>query len=98
MMTLRQQMMAALQGDFMDQRDLSQALRIREKEVALHLPHIAKSAAAHKLRWQVRPAYCENCNYIFKDRKRLTPPSKCPRCRASRIRGPWYKIDDCGGS
>ena len=78
MMTLRQQMIAVLQGRFMDQRELSQAVGIREKEVAFHLPHIARSAAAHKLGWQVQPAYCEN---------------KCPRCRTSRIRGPWYKID-----
>ena len=93
MMTLRQQMIAVLQGRFMDQRELSQAVGIREKEVAFHLPHIARSAAAHKLGWQVQPAYCENCNYVFKDRKRLAPPGKCPRCRTSRIRGPWYKID-----
>jgi predicted Zn-ribbon and HTH transcriptional regulator len=85
-------MIAALQGRFMDQHELSQALGIREKEVALHLPHIAKSAAAHKLAWQVRPAYCEACRYSFKDRRRLTPPGKCPRCRASRVRGPWFKI------
>ena len=85
-------MISALQRKSMDQRELSQALGIREKEVAAHLPHIAKSAKAKKLNWQTQPAYCENCNYSFKDRKRLTPPSKCPRCRSSRIQGPWYRI------
>ena len=90
--TLRQQMMDALQGKAMDLRQLSQALGIREKEVVLHLPHIARSAAAKKLKWQILPAYCESCGYSFKDRKRLTPPSKCPRCRDSRIKGPWYQI------
>jgi predicted Zn-ribbon and HTH transcriptional regulator len=90
--TLRQQIMAALQGKAMNLRELSQTLGIREKEVALHLPHIARSAAAKKLIWQILPAYCESCNYSFKDRKRLTPPSKCPRCRTSRIQGPWYRI------
>jgi predicted Zn-ribbon and HTH transcriptional regulator len=90
--TIRQQMIDVLQGRAMDLRDLSQALGIREKEVVLHLPHIAKSVAAKKMKWQVQPAYCESCNYTFKDRRRLTPPSKCPRCRVSRIRGPWYQI------
>jgi predicted Zn-ribbon and HTH transcriptional regulator len=85
-------MIRALLRKSMDQRELSQALGIREKEVALHLPHIAKSARAKKLTWQTRPAYCEECNYSFKDRRRLTPPSKCPRCRSSRIQGPWYRI------
>jgi transcriptional regulator len=90
--TLRQQMISALQRKAMDQRELSQALGIQEKEVVLHLPHIAKSAKAKKLKWQIQPAYCEACNYSFKDRKRLSPPSKCPRCRSSRIQGPWYRI------
>lgn len=90
--TIRQQMINALQGKAMDLRELSQALGIREKEVIVHLPHIAKSAAAKKMKWQVQPAYCEQCNYSFKDRRRLTPPSKCPHCQASRIKGPWYKI------
>jgi predicted Zn-ribbon and HTH transcriptional regulator len=90
--TLRQQMIDALQGKAMDLRELSQTLGIREKEVVLHLPHIAKSIAAKKGKWQLQPACCESCNFSFKDRRRLTPPSKCPRCRASRIRGPWYQI------
>jgi predicted Zn-ribbon and HTH transcriptional regulator len=90
--TLRQQMINALLRGFMDQRQLSQTLGIREKEVALHLPHIARSAKAKKLNWQVRPAYCEDCSYSFKDRRRLTPPGKCPRCRSSRIQGPWFHI------
>ncbi len=85
-------MIDALQGKAMDLRELSQTLGIREKEVVLHLPHIAKSVSARKLTWQILPAYCESCNYSFKDRKRLTPPSKCPRCRSSRIKGPWYRI------
>jgi predicted Zn-ribbon and HTH transcriptional regulator len=85
-------MICALLRKSMDQRELSQTLGIREKEVALHLPHIAKSARAKKLNWHTRPAYCENCHYSFKDRKRLTPPSKCPRCRSSRIQGPWHRI------
>jgi len=85
-------MICALLHKSMDQRELSQALGIREKEVAQHLPHIAKSVKAKKLTWQTQPAYCEECAYSFKDRRRLTPPSKCPRCRSSRIRGPWYRI------
>ena len=58
--TLRQKMIAALQNASMDQRQLSQALGVREKEIALHLPHIAKSVAARKMKWQVEPAFCED--------------------------------------
>lgn len=92
MKTLRQQMIEILQDMPMDRRDLSQALRISEKEVNGHLPHVAKSVTAQDMTWQVTPAYCEACNFTFKDRKRLTSPSKCPRCRASRIQGPWFQV------
>ena len=78
----------------MDVRDLSQALRISEKEVKFHLPHIARSVAARKARLEVVPARCESCDYTFSDRRRLSPPSKCPRCRMSRIQGPWYRVTE----
>ena len=92
--TIRQRMIAALHDKAMNLRELSQHLGIPEKEAALHLPHIAKSATARKMKWQIQPAYCENCDYSFKDRRRLNPPGKCPHCRSSRIQGPWYRIND----
>lgn len=76
----------------MDRRGLSQALGISEKEVDTHLPHVAKSVAARGLHWHVQPAYCDNCAYTFKDRRRLTSPGKCPRCRDTRILGPWFHV------
>jgi predicted Zn-ribbon and HTH transcriptional regulator len=85
-------MIAALKEAPHDMRDISQALRISEKEVKHHLPHIAKSVLARHHRLSVIPARCDNCDYIFADRKRLTPPGKCPRCRQSRIQGPWYHV------
>jgi hypothetical protein len=90
--TLRQRMIALLQASPMDRRDLSQALRISEKEVDGHLPHVGKSVAAQGMTWQVTPAYCDSCQYTFRDRKRCTPPSKCPKCKASRIQGPWFQV------
>lgn len=93
MNTLRQKMIEVLQKAPMDRRDLSQALRISEKEVVAHLPHVAKSVVARGMLWQVQPACCESCGYTYKDRKRLSTPSKCPRCRHSRIRGPWFQVN-----
>lgn len=90
--TLRQQIIAELQKASMDRRDLSQVLRISEKEVDIHLPHVAKTIEAQGLKWQVTPAYCENCQYTFKKRTRLSPPSKCPKCKNPRIHGPWFEV------
>jgi predicted Zn-ribbon and HTH transcriptional regulator len=92
MKTVRQQMISLLKAAPMDLRDLSQALRISEKEVKGHLPHIAKTVSASKDRLTVTPARCGGCDYAFTDRKRLSPPGKCPRCRQSRIQGPWYQV------
>jgi predicted Zn-ribbon and HTH transcriptional regulator len=92
MKTIRQQMISLLKMAPMDLRDLSQALRISEKEVKSHLPHIAKTLSARNDRLKVIPARCESCDYAFSDRKRLSPPGRCPRCRQSRIQGPWYQV------
>jgi len=46
--TTRQQMIVLLSESEMSARDISQAMRIREKEVYEHLPHIARSLEAQK--------------------------------------------------
>jgi hypothetical protein len=92
MKTLRQQMIALLQDQALDILALSQSLALREKEVIAHLPHIAKSVAGRGGRLRLRPAYCEGCGFEFKERHRLSPPSRCPRCKSSRILGPWYQV------
>ncbi len=92
MPTLRQQIIALLAERPMDLLALSQALGLREKETLAHLPHIAKSLAGRGGRLRLRPARCEGCGFEFKERRRLSPPSRCPRCKTARIQGPWYSI------
>jgi transcriptional regulator len=90
--TIRQQIVALLSERPMDLVALSQCLGLREKETLAHLPHIAKSMAGRGGRLGVQPAYCEGCGFEFKERRRLSPPSRCPRCKTARIQGPWYRI------
>jgi predicted Zn-ribbon and HTH transcriptional regulator len=92
MRTIRQHIIALIEQHPMDVMTISQTLGIREKETLSHLPHIAKSVAGRGDRLRVRPALCEGCGYEFKDRTRLSPPSRCPRCKTSRIQGPWYEV------
>ena len=72
--------------------ELSQELRIREKEVYEHLPHIARSLAAQGKRLVIRPSRCLKCAYVFEDRERFTRPGRCPRCRATHLMVPAYEI------
>jgi transcriptional regulator len=92
MPTIRQQIVAMLVKNPMDIVALSKSLGLREKEILAHLPHIVKSVAGRGGRLVVQPAYCEDCGFEFKDRRRLSPPSRCPRCKTARILGPWYRI------
>ena len=93
MRTLRQQIIHLLTDASMDLWSLSQALGLNEKEVLDHLPHIVKSLSAQKARLDVQPAVCRNCGFTFRERRRLSPPGRCPRCKQNRVEGPWYSVD-----
>jgi transcriptional regulator len=92
MQTVRQQIIAHLSRDEHSARDLSVAVRIREKEVYDHLSHIKRSLASQKKRLLIKVAQCLECRYLFRDRVRLTKPSKCPRCKGTHIEDPKYSI------
>lgn len=69
-------------------REISQAVGIKEKDVLDHLPHIARSIAAHEgegSRFAVEPSQCLECGFVFRKRDRLKTPSKCPVCRSEEI-------------
>ena len=92
MVTVRQQIISLLSQKEMDARALSREVRIREKEVYDHLVHIARSLAAKNKRLTVRPSRCLLCDYVFEDRKRLTRPGRCPRCKSTRLQNPVFSI------
>jgi len=90
--TLRQQIAALLQEEPMTAMEISRAVRIPEKEVYRHLPHIQKSVAGQGRELLVTPCTCRACGFVFKERRRLTRPSRCPRCRHIRINPPVIRI------
>ncbi len=84
-------MISMLVRESLGARDLSQMLGLPEKEVYAHLEHIAKTARHQDLRLVIDPEpVCLACGYVFKNRKRLTPPGRCPVCRATHISEPLY--------
>jgi predicted Zn-ribbon and HTH transcriptional regulator len=90
--TIRQRIIDLLSEHQLTAREISQAIGIREREVYGHLDHVARSTAAHRKRLVVDPARCLACGYVFENRKRLTRPSRCPRCRHSHLQEPTYQI------
>lgn len=72
------------------------ALR-RELELPVHvlsedLAHIDKSVRNEGVRLHVEPARCPPCGFVFHDRRRFTPPGRCPKCRNQRLRGPYLTV------
>jgi transcriptional regulator len=93
MPTIRQQMIALLNEYKMNVRDLSQTLRIREKDVYEHLHHISHSLAHQGKQIRMTPFRCLSCGYEFKDRKRFHRPERCPQCKNSHIEPAVYTIE-----
>jgi hypothetical protein len=73
-------------------RDISQELRISEKEALGHLEHIARSGAHGGRRLTITPASCNSCGYVFKKRQRLGKPGRCPVCKGEDISPPSYGL------
>ncbi len=93
MHTIRQQMIILLKEEELSARELSKALGIREKEVYEHLLHIKRSIKIQKKKLIVSPFRCLNCDYIFENRKRLTRPGRCPKCKQGHIDPALYRIE-----
>jgi predicted Zn-ribbon and HTH transcriptional regulator len=91
-LTLRRRIIALLSDQEMDVRELSRELGIKEKAVYDHLVHVERSVAAAGGRFIVTPSQCLLCGYVFKDRRRLTRPGRCPTCRRSRLQNPSFRI------
>jgi hypothetical protein len=92
MQTIRKQMSGLLEKEEMSARELSQAVRIREKEVYKHLAHIGRTVNTKRKKLVITPSQCLGCGYVFKDRKRFTRPGRCPHCKNERINNPAYRI------
>lgn len=92
MHTIRQKIMYLLAEKQMNARELSQILGVQEKEVYKHLPHVEYSVTGQGKKLLVQPFQCLSCGYVFENRKRFTPPGRCPRCKRTYLEKPTYRI------
>jgi hypothetical protein len=90
--TVRESLAAALRQEPLTARELSARVGVRERDVAEHLEHLARSLGARGESLRVRPASCVECGYAFRKRERLSRPSACPKCRSTRIDPPAFSI------
>ena len=92
--TPRQRIIDLIMGTRLSSYQLAQMLGIPERQVEEHLTHVVKTIARDKTRrFILDPARCQDCDFVFRDRSRLTSPSRCPHCRSEAIASPRYGID-----
>ena len=92
--TPRQRIIELITGTRLSSHQLAQMLGIAERHVEEHLTHVVKTIARDKTRrFILDPARCQDCDFVFRDRSRLTSPSRCPLCRSEAIAAPRYGID-----
>ena len=90
--TVRQAMIKLLKSSPQDLRSLSQLIGITEKEAAMHLDHIQKTARRQRYTLDTTPFRCRLCGFEFKDRTRFTKPGRCPSCQKGAIDPAVYRI------
>jgi len=92
--TPRQRIIDLLAGTRLTSHQLAQMLGIPERQVEDHLVHVVRSVAKDpSRRFVLEPSVCPDCAFIFRDRTKLTRPSRCPECRGEGITAPRYGID-----
>lgn len=91
--TPRRRIIDLLTGTLLTSHQLAQLLGMPERQVEDHLTHIVKTLARDRARtFLLEPSECRDCAFVFRERRRLTRPSRCPRCRSEAITSPRYGI------
>ena len=96
-LTIREAIRRVLADGFATAREVSGRVGISEKDVAGHLEHLARSLKSAGERLEIDPAKCLACGFVFRDRSRLTTPSRCPRCRDEGIAPARYRVSGPAG-
>ncbi|CUS36967.1 transcriptional regulator [Candidatus Nitrospira nitrificans] len=92
--TLRQRLTDLLTDTRTTAEQLARILGIPERQVEEHLVHVVKTVSRDRARqFVLEPSGCMDCGFMFRDRTRLTRPSRCPQCRSEGISAPRYGID-----
>lgn len=92
--TPRQRIIELITDTRLSTRQLAQLLGISERQVEDHLAHVVKTLARDRSRrFVLDPSLCEDCGFVFRDRTRVTRPSRCPLCHSEGITAPRYGIE-----
>lgn len=89
-MTRRQDIIKLLEQGPVSANSIANKFGTNLKEIFEDLEHIKKSIKPRQLK--ITPAHCRKCSYVFRERKRLSTPSKCPQCRGEWIEREKFSV------
>ena len=90
--TVRQLIVARLRSEEVGFDALRRAFGLNAKALGDALEHVHRSLRGTPERLVVVPARCRQCGFGFRDRQRMTPPSRCPLCRSAPVDEPAFRI------
>jgi predicted Zn-ribbon and HTH transcriptional regulator len=90
--TVRESVSALLRQGCFTAREISERIRISERDAVHHLEHLARSARGRGERLAIEPPRCLACGFAFRDRDRPSKPGSCPQCRSTRIAPPRFTL------
>jgi predicted Zn-ribbon and HTH transcriptional regulator len=90
-LTIRQNIARLITRNPLSQEEICSTLLLNPAETLDHLIHLQRSLKGDLL---MEPARCRACGFSFTKRVRLSPPSRCPKCKGQRIAGPWFSVND----
>ena len=92
--TIRHEIAALITEQGRSAREISEEVRISEKEVLEHLEHIRTALHRSGGRFLMTPPVCQKCGFQFRKRERLGKPGKCPSCQGEQISPSRFSIAD----
>lgn len=93
MKTERQRMFDTLtRNELFSLREIKLKFKLTAQEVKDEVEHIFLTAKVQGFRVHIVPAECAACKYIFQDRRKVSAPSRCPKCKSERVLEPLFKL------
>ena len=71
--------------------ELARQVKAPVKTVLADLEHVRRGLRPGEA-WVVDAAACRSCGFVFRERSRLSTPSRCPECRSEDIADPSFAI------
>jgi predicted Zn-ribbon and HTH transcriptional regulator len=90
-MTVRRHLIDLLSHEPRSASSIARELGVTRGDVEDDLRHALRSARAAGHQVEVIPARCKQCDFVFGEEK-LSKPSRCPVCKATRLYEPMFRI------